>query len=66
MVPVDVASPEAKILISYTRRTLDAIGIKNGPSHGEVMMTDDGYAFSLLARFEHLSFVSSFAYNISL
>lgn len=42
MLPVAIDSPEAKILISYTRRVLDAIGIRNGPSHGEVMMTADG------------------------
>jgi biotin carboxylase len=41
-VPVDVNSPEAKILIPYVRGVLDAIGVRNGPSHGEVMMTVDG------------------------
>jgi len=41
-VPVPSDSPEAKILIPYVRRVLDAMGIKNGPSHGEVMMTPDG------------------------
>lgn len=41
-VPVDPESPEAKILIPYVRRTLDSLGFKNGPSHGEVMMTEDG------------------------
>jgi hypothetical protein len=35
-------SPEAKILIPYVRRVLDALEYKNGPSHGEVMMTPDG------------------------
>jgi hypothetical protein len=40
--PVDPTSPEARILIGYTRRVLDAIGIKNGPTHGEVIMTNDG------------------------
>ena len=42
MSPVRVDSPEAKILISYTRRVLDAIGIRHGPTHTEVMMTADG------------------------
>lgn len=42
MHPVDINSPEAKILVSYTRKTLDAIGIKHGPSHSEVMMTAEG------------------------
>lgn len=41
-VPVPSDSPEAKILIPYVRRVLDAMGIENGPSHGEVMMTPDG------------------------
>jgi biotin carboxylase len=41
-VPVDSSSMEAQILISYTRRVLDALDIKNGPSHAEVMMTNDG------------------------
>lgn len=41
-VPVDANSPEAKILIPYVRGVLDAMGIQNGPSHGEVMMTDEG------------------------
>jgi len=31
-----------KVLVSYTRGVLDAMGIKNGPTHGEVMMTKDG------------------------
>jgi biotin carboxylase len=39
---VDSESPEAKILIPYVRKVLDALGLKNGPSHGEVMMTPDG------------------------
>jgi biotin carboxylase len=41
-VPIDSNSPEAKILIPYVRKVLDALDIKNGPSHGEVMMTNDG------------------------
>lgn len=41
-VPVDPQSPEAKILIPYVRGVLDAMGVRNGPSHGEVMMTDEG------------------------
>lgn len=42
MEPVDISSPVAKILIAYTRRTLDALEIKHGPTHAEVMMTADG------------------------
>jgi D-alanine-D-alanine ligase-like ATP-grasp enzyme len=42
VIPVDPTSSEARILIPYIRRVLDAIGIKNGPSHGEVIMTNDG------------------------
>jgi len=41
-VPVDSNSEVAQILISYTRGVLDALGFKNGPSHGEVMMTENG------------------------
>lgn len=32
--PVSATSPEAKIIIPYVRGVLDALGIKNGPSHG--------------------------------
>lgn len=42
MKPVDPTTEQAKILINYIRRTLDVLGIKNGPSHGEVMMTSEG------------------------
>merc|ERR1711879_895310 len=42
MIPVDSQSDEAKILIQYTRGVLDALGLANGPTHGEVMMTPDG------------------------
>lgn len=41
-IPVDSESPEAKILIPYVRGVLDALGLKEGPSHGEVMMTSQG------------------------
>lgn len=41
-IPVDAESPEAKILIPYAQRVLDALGFQNGPSHGEIMMTPDG------------------------
>ena len=39
---IDPTTPEAKILISYTRRVLDAMEIRHGPSHAEIMMTADG------------------------
>lgn len=42
MVPVASDSAIAQQLITYTRGVLDSIGFKNGPSHGEVMMTDEG------------------------
>jgi len=32
----------SKTLITYTRKVLDALKIKHGPTHGEIMMTDDG------------------------
>jgi biotin carboxylase len=41
-IPIDSQSEIAKILIPYTRSVLDALGFKNGPSHGEIMMTDEG------------------------
>lgn len=40
--PVDIDSPEARLVIPYIRKVLDALGLKNGPSHGEVIMTADG------------------------
>ena len=41
-IPVNSDSPEAKILIPYVRGVLDAMEIKNGPTHCEVMMTQEG------------------------
>ena len=40
--PVDIDSPKAKAIIPYVHRVLDALGLKNGPLHGEVIMTVDG------------------------
>jgi len=40
--PVDPASEEAKALIAYDKGVLDALGMAHGPSHGEVIMTEDG------------------------
>merc|ERR1719428_646061 len=42
MLPVASDSKIAQELIAYTRGVLDAIGIKHGPTHTEVMMSDDG------------------------
>lgn len=41
-IPVDPDSPEGELLIPYTRGILNAIGVKNGPSHGEIIMTANG------------------------
>ena len=41
-IPVPIDSPEAQVLIPYVRQVLDALGLQNGPSHGEVIMTNDG------------------------
>jgi len=41
-VPVEADSEEAKLIIPYVRKTLDVLGVKNGPSHGEVIITDTG------------------------
>lgn len=38
--PLDPESEEAKTLIPYVRGVLDAIGIKNGPTHGEVILNE--------------------------
>lgn len=42
MMPVESSDPTAKIIIEYTRGVLDALDIKNGPTHAEVMMTSAG------------------------
>lgn len=42
MVPVNPNSIEAKILVPYARGVLDVLGAKNGPSHGEVILTPTG------------------------
>jgi len=42
MVPVDSGSLEAKLLTNYTYRVLDALGMKNGPGHCEVILTAGG------------------------
>lgn len=41
-IPVDSESQEAKVLIPYVRGVLDAMGVKHGASHTEVMLTADG------------------------
>jgi hypothetical protein len=35
-------SPDSEILIPYVRAVLDALGVKNGPTHAEVIMTATG------------------------
>merc|ERR1712187_995636 len=42
MLPVESSDPVAQKLISYTRGVIDALDIKHGPTHAEVMMTCDG------------------------
>mmetsp|Transcript_7319 Transcript_7319/g.21275 ORF Transcript_7319/g.21275 Transcript_7319/m.21275 type:complete len:555 (-) Transcript_7319:189-1853(-) len=41
-VPIEADSEEAKLIIPYVRKTLDVLGVKNGPSHGEVIITESG------------------------
>jgi biotin carboxylase len=41
-IPIDSESPEAKMVIPYVRGVLDAMGIKHGPTHAEVIITPDG------------------------
>jgi len=40
--PVPSTSEVAQKIIPYVRSVLDALQIKHGPTHGEVMMTNDG------------------------
>lgn len=42
VVPIESDSPEAQMIIPYVRKTLDVLGVKNGPSHGEVIITSSG------------------------
>lgn len=42
MIPVDSSTVEAQILIKYTREVLDVLGLANGPTHAEVMLTSSG------------------------
>merc|ERR1740138_483046 len=42
VLPVPSDSQEAQVLIPYVRGVLDALQIRNGATHGEVMMTPDG------------------------
>merc|ERR1712190_312938 len=42
MLPVEASAPVAQKLIAYTRGVIDALDIKHGPTHAEVMMTSDG------------------------
>lgn len=34
--------PVQDVLLAYMRRALDALGVRNGPAHSEVMLTADG------------------------
>lgn len=40
--PVASNTPTAESLVTYTRNCLDALGIRNGASHSEVILTADG------------------------
>jgi len=42
MVPVPSDSAVARQIIPYVRAVLDALGLRHGPTHGEVIMTSDG------------------------
>mmetsp|Transcript_29231 Transcript_29231/g.90831 ORF Transcript_29231/g.90831 Transcript_29231/m.90831 type:complete len:427 (+) Transcript_29231:64-1344(+) len=42
MVPVDPGSAVACKIVHYARGVLDALGVRNGPSHGEVIVTRTG------------------------
>ena len=42
MIPQDSDSLESKLLMNYTHKVLDALGMKNGPGHCEVILTAGG------------------------
>jgi len=42
MLPIDSSSKEAKLLINYCNSVLDALEIKNGPGHAEIILTPSG------------------------
>ena len=42
MLPIDSSSQEAKLLINYCKHVLDALQIKNGPGHAEIILTPSG------------------------
>merc|ERR1711972_396311 len=42
MIPLESSTMEAQILINYTRGVLNALGLANGPTHAEVIMTSSG------------------------
>jgi hypothetical protein len=42
MLPIDSSSQEAKMLINYCNCVLDALEIKNGPTHAEIILTPSG------------------------
>lgn len=39
---LDPASPEVAALVEYTSSALDALGVRSGPTHAEVIITPDG------------------------
>lgn len=39
---VSPAEPECELLVDYTRKVVRSLGIENGPSHAEVMLTEKG------------------------
>ena len=39
---VALDEPESRILVEYTKRCLDAMGVKYGPVHAEIIFTDAG------------------------
>lgn len=42
MIPVPMTDPVAQVLIDYTLGCIEALKIRNGATHNEVMMTKDG------------------------
>jgi hypothetical protein len=39
---IDPADPVVAPLVAYTRQVLDALGVRNGPAHSEIIVTEKG------------------------
>lgn len=53
LLPVDSNSIEGSLVITYARAVLDTLGVRNGPSHTSIMMTDSGPCLIEMACHAH-------------